>query len=192
MSQIAYLNTRGELSFRAAKSTDWSCYDTITTQILNWSQSCRNRQVATTGRFQPSQKTAGLGPVRESTPPRQSGSGIWPVLELNWTEPPVKTQTAGGLPGPAANTRDGWWRWEWCGGSERIWAIRGTTCLIGLGRPRIGITWWIGTRSCCIRDGKFTRTQTSLMSQFLMMISPISSHISSSHPQLYHHLKTWS
>jgi len=25
------------------------------------------------------------------------------------------------------------WRWERCGGYERIWEIRGTTCLIGLG-----------------------------------------------------------
>jgi len=35
--------------------------------------------------------------------------------------------------------RDGGWRSERCGGYERIWEISGTTCLIGLGRPRIGV-----------------------------------------------------
>jgi len=31
-------------------------------------------------------------------------SGFWPGLGPNRTEPPVKTQTAGGVPGPVANT----------------------------------------------------------------------------------------
>jgi len=71
--------------------------------------------------------------------------------------------------------RDGGWRWERCGGYERTWEIRGTTCVIGFERPRIGvITRRIGTRTCRIWDGKLTRTQNSLKSQFLMMISPIS------------------
>ena len=38
-------------------------------------------------------------------PPRISGSGIWTVLEPNRTVFPVQTRTAGGLPGPVANTR---------------------------------------------------------------------------------------
>jgi len=89
--------------------------------------------------------------------------------------------------------RDGGWRWERCGGYERIWEIRGTTCLIGLGRPRVSvITHPIGTRTCCIGDGKLPRTRNPLESQFLMMISPISSDVSLSRPQLYHHLKTQS
>jgi hypothetical protein len=89
--------------------------------------------------------------------------------------------------------RDGRWRRERCGGYERIWEIRGTLCLIGLGRLRISsITHWIGTRICCIADGYLTPTRNSLKSQFLMTISPIISHLSLSRPQLYHHLKTQS
>ena len=65
------------------------------------------------------------------------------------------------------------------------------TCLIGLGRTRIGVvTCGIGTRTCRIRDGKLTCTIHSLKSQFLIMISLISSHLSLSRPQLYHHLIT--
>jgi len=55
--------------------------------------------------------------------------------------------------------RDGGWKWERCGGYERIWEIRGTTYLAWLGSPSIGImTRLIGTRTCHIGDGKFTRT----------------------------------
>jgi len=87
--------------------------------------------------------------------------------------------------------RDGGWRWEQYGGYERLWVIRGTTCLIGFRSPRIGvITRRIGTRTCRIRDGQSTRTQNYLKSQFLMMISPISSDLSLSCAQLHHHLKT--
>jgi len=69
--------------------------------------------------------------------------------------------------------------------------IRGTTCLIRLRRPRIGvITRQIGTRTCHIRDGKLTRTRNSLNSQFLMIVCPISSDLSPFCPQLYHHLRT--
>jgi len=87
--------------------------------------------------------------------------------------------------------RDGEWRWERSGGYERICEIRGTTCLIGLGRPCMGgITCQIGTPTCRIGDGKLTHTRNSVKSQFLMMISPISSHVSPSRPQLYPHLRT--
>ena len=65
------------------------------------------------------------------------------------------------------------------GGYEGKWEIRGTTCLIGYRIPRIGVhTRRIGSRTCRIGDGKLTRTRNSLKSQFLMMISPISSHLS--------------
>jgi len=74
---------------------------------------------------------------------------------------------------------------------EQICEIRGTACLIGLGRPRIGvITRRIGTRTCRIGDGKLTCTRHSLKSQFLMMISPVPSHLSLSCPQFYDHLRT--
>jgi len=82
--------------------------------------------------------------------------------------------------------KDGGWGWEQCN-YKRSWEIRGTTCLIWLGRPRIGvITRWIWTRTCCIGDGKFTLTRNSLKSQFLMIISPVPSHLSLSCAQFYH------
>jgi len=37
-------------------------------------------------------------------PQRSCGSGFWTVLEPNRTLYPVQTRTAGGLPGPVANT----------------------------------------------------------------------------------------
>jgi len=69
--------------------------------------------------------------------------------------------------------RDGEWRWECCGGYERIWEIWGTTCLIGLGRPRIGvITRRIGTHTYRIGDGKLTRTRNSLIPSFSWWFPP--------------------
>jgi len=86
---------------------------------------------------------------------------------------------------------DGGWRWERYGGYERLWEIRSTTSMIGFRRPRIcEITRRIGTRTCRIGDGELTRTRNPLKSQFLMMISPISSDLSLSCAQLYHHLTT--
>jgi len=46
----------------------------------------------------------------------------------------------------------------------------------GFRRPRIGvITLRIGTGTCRIGDGQLTHTRTSLKSQVLIIISPISS-----------------
>jgi len=87
--------------------------------------------------------------------------------------------------------RDGGWRWEQYGECERTWEIKGTTCLILFRRPRISvIPRWIRSRTCRIGDGKLTFTQNSLKSQFLTMVSPISSDLSLSCAQLYHHLRT--
>jgi len=64
------------------------------------------------------------------------------------------------------------------GGYERILEVRGTTCVIGFTRPPIGVvTRRIGSSTCRIRNGQLTLTQNSLQSQFLMMISPSSSHL---------------
>jgi hypothetical protein len=69
------------------------------------------------------------------------------------------------------------------------------TFLVGLGWPCMGeIKHPIGTHSCHIGDGKFTRTWNSLMSQFLTMISPITStlpspkNMNSSHRSLSLHI----
>jgi len=86
--------------------------------------------------------------------------------------------------------RDGGWRWDRYGCYEQTREIRGTTFLIGFRRPSISIiTRRIGTHIFRTGDGKLTCTQNSLKSQFLMMISPISSDLSLSCAQLYHHLK---
>jgi len=53
---------------------------------------------------EPSQKTTGLCPVRVTTPPRQSSSGLWTGLEPNQTVFPVQTRTTWGIPRPIANT----------------------------------------------------------------------------------------
>ena len=77
------------------------------------------------------------------------------------------------------------------GGFQWTWQIRGRTYLTGCTRPHIGvIARRIGTRTCRIGDGILTRTWNSLKSQFLMMISPISSDLYLSYAQLYHHLRT--
>jgi len=74
-----------------------------------------------------------------------------------------------------------------------MWLIRGLTCLIVFGILCIGIlTNWIRSQACCIWDGKLTRAQNSLMIQFLMMITVLSSHLTLSHQQLYHHKRTQS
>jgi len=89
-----------------------SCHDTIRTHIPNWSQSCRNHIFGTAVRFQPGQIPAVQCPRRVTTRQDKTGSGFWPVLEPNRTEPQIKSRTAGGLPGPIANTHLGlsWFR----------------------------------------------------------------------------------
>ena len=75
--------------------------------------------------------------------------------------------------------------------SERICESRGMACLIGLGRPRIGVsTRWIRISTCDIRDGHLTCTLNSPKSQVRMMISPVHSYLSHSCPPFYHHLRT--
>jgi len=84
---------------------------------------------------------------------------------------------------------DGWWRWEWCGGYEWIHEMRGTTCLICLGRPRISvITRQIGTCTCHPGDGKLTPTRNSPSLSLACRIPP-SLLISLSRPHLYNHLR---
>ena len=69
------------------------------------------------------------------------------------------------------------------GGYEQIWEARGTTCLIGFRRPCISVfSSRIRSSTCRFRNGKSTHTRNSLKSQFLMMLSPISSHLSLSVP----------
>ena len=104
VGRIANLKAGGERAPKTAQSTYWSCYNMIRTQILNWSQICRNRKVGTMVRFQPGQKPTVLCPVLLTTCQDKSRSGFWTGLEPNRTEYPVQTLTAGVLPGPVPNT----------------------------------------------------------------------------------------
>jgi len=71
------------------------------------------------------------------------------------------------------NERDGGWRWEPSGGSERIWDIKGTICQIGLGSPSIDVmAWGIRTRTCRIGAGKLTRTRNSPSPSFSWWSDP--------------------
>jgi len=84
---------------------------------------------------------------------------------------------------------NGWWRWEHYVDYKQIWDIRGTTLPIRFRRPNVSVlTCHIRSATCHIRKGKLTCTQNSRKSQFLTIISPISSHLSHSCPQLYYYL----
>jgi len=104
ISRIAKLKVGRKRVPETSQSTYWSCYDTIRTQILNWSPSCRNRRVGTAVRLQPCLIPTVPYPVRVTTHQDMSGSGFWPGLELKQTEALVKTRTAAGLPGRTTNT----------------------------------------------------------------------------------------
>jgi len=86
---------------------------------------------------------------------------------------------------------EGGWRWGWSGWYELKWAIRVMTRLIRSAKPCIGvISCWIGSRACRIVNSPLTGTLDSLNFQSLMMIYPISSHLSLCRPQFHDHLKT--
>ena len=97
----------GERAARTAQSTYWSCHDTMRAEILNWRQRCRNWKFGNAIQFQPGQKPTGLCPVWVTNLPRHCGLGFWPGNELDRTKLPAKMRTAGGLPVPVANTRQG-------------------------------------------------------------------------------------
>ena len=87
--------------------------------------------------------------------------------------------------------RDGECRWEEYWGYERICEIRGSSCLIRWGTAHISvITGRLRSCTCHIRNGQFTCTRSSLNSKFPTMISSMSSDLSHSRPQLYHHIRT--
>jgi len=69
--------------------------------------------------------------------------------------------------------RDAGWRREQCEEYKRIWEIKGTTCLIALGRPHNHvITCLIRTYVCCMRDGTLTRTQNALSPSLSRYFAP--------------------
>ena len=104
ISPIANSNGGGEREGKDKQFMYWPCHDMIKTDILSWSQRCRNRLVGTAVRFQPGQMRTVLCPVRVTHPPGQIRSGFWLGLEPNRIEPLLKTRTAGVLPGCVANS----------------------------------------------------------------------------------------
>ena len=89
--------------------------------------------------------------------------------------------------------REGEWRWEQYGRYNRLWEIRNTAYLNGFKWHSVGIiTRRIWTHTCHIGHCQLTHTQSSLKSQFLMMIASISSDLSLSCAQLYNHPRKWS
>jgi len=87
--------------------------------------------------------------------------------------------------------KDSGWKWVRCERYKQIWDVRGMTCLIGFGRPHIGvITHQIGNPAFHIREGKLTSTRNFVKSQFLISIWHISAHLSLSRPHFYCHLRT--
>jgi len=104
ISWIANLKAGDDRATRTAQSTFWSYPDTISTEILNWSESCRNRKYETTVQVHPGQKTMGFCPVWVITPPRPGRCSFWLGLEPDWTILPVQTQTAARFSGPIADT----------------------------------------------------------------------------------------
>jgi len=86
--------------------------------------------------------------------------------------------------------RDGGWRWERYGEYELTWEISGTTCLIGLRRPRIGV---LPTGSGLVPGtlGMVNWLAYKILSSpSFSCWFPWSLLISLSCAQLYHHLRT--
>ena len=81
--------------------------------MLNWSQSCRKRKVGTAVWFESCRMPTVLHHVRVTTFQVICGWSFGPGLEPKQTELLVTTRTAGGSPGPVANTNWEHWRQAW-------------------------------------------------------------------------------
>jgi len=85
--------------------------------------------------------------------------------------------------------RDGGWPWDRYGGYERMWDMSDKTCWVGFGILHICLlTSLIGRHTCHVCNCKLTCKQNPLKSRFLIIMCPISSHLSWSLLQLFHHL----
>jgi len=83
-------------------------YFTINSRISECDHKCETRnaepEIGTDGSSQTRRNPRVDGYGSGFGPPRVCGSGFWPVLEPNQPVFAVQTRTAGGLPGPVANT----------------------------------------------------------------------------------------
>ena len=83
-------------------------YFMINSRISECDHKCETRnaeqEIGTDGSSQTWRNPQVDGYVSGFAPPRVCGSGFWPVLEPNRPVFAVQTRTAGGLPGPIANT----------------------------------------------------------------------------------------
>jgi len=86
-------------------------YFTINSRISECDHKCETRnaepEIGTDGSSQTRRNPQVDGYGSRFGPPRVCGSGFWPVLEPNRPVFAVQTRTAGGLPGPVANSTGG-------------------------------------------------------------------------------------
>ena len=94
----------GESASKTVSFTYILYCDTISTQILSWSQSTEFAKIVLCKDDKPGLRTAGLFPVQVTTPPKQNGSVFWTGWEPNQAIYLVQTRTTSGLLGPIDNT----------------------------------------------------------------------------------------
>jgi len=107
IGRIAILNAGGERTAEITQATYCSCHDSIRTQNPNWSE--RTAKLVGTviwnhGPVPTWPKNHGFMSGPGNNPAITKQVGIWPGLELNWTEPLAQIPTAGGFPESIANT----------------------------------------------------------------------------------------
>jgi hypothetical protein len=100
--RVANWGMRGERAPKTASLTYKSYCDTITTEILNWNQSSEFAKMRLCCMIYPAKKPRVY--VRSGVQPRQDRAVQFFRQFRDGTEPPAKNRTAGGLPGPVANT----------------------------------------------------------------------------------------
>jgi len=98
------MNVKGENAATAKQFKYSPCYDTIKTEILNWSHGSMNCIVQTAVQFQRGQIPTVQNVLRVTNPARQSGAGLCTGPEPNLTEPLFNTTNAGKLLGHVVKT----------------------------------------------------------------------------------------
>jgi hypothetical protein len=87
ISRIANLTAEGERATGTAQSTYWSYYDTIRTQILDQSKSCKNHKTEPWSGYNPAKKlrlyVLSGWQTREDKPGQVLGR-VWNIIELNY------------------------------------------------------------------------------------------------------------
>jgi len=108
---VSLFCTSRRLIRRKRTVTNQGQYFTINSRISEYDHKCETRnaepEIGTDRSSQTRRNPRVDGYGSRFGPPRVCGSGFWPVLEPNRPVFAVQTRTAGGLPGPVANTSQG-------------------------------------------------------------------------------------